>query len=228
MTPDADPVGSPTPSPTSTNHPEAPMSPTSPTSRLDVARRRRIANAVKIALAGGALLGMGAAATSAAWTDQANFSATAASATVGLQGSLNGTTWFDANTASTSTGVAADLAISVPAATFTGLVPNPNNTSQVTRSVTLYLRSTGSAPTAVSTACTPSGDLFTGAAPLIVTFDAAATTATSCTRTFTFAAGDTAAQSTVLKVTVPAAWPQTYAGKSGSLVVTFTGTAQTS
>lgn len=207
------------------NRPEAPMNPTSP---RDGARRRRIANVVKIALASGALLGMGAAATSAAWTDQANFAATASSSTVGLQGSLNGTTWFDANTASTSTGVTADLAISVPAATFAGLVPNPNNTSQVTKSVTLYLRSTGSAATVVTTACTPGGDLFSGATPLIVTFDAAATTATSCAKTLTFAAGDTTAQTTALKVTVPAAWPQTYAGKSGSLVVTFTGTAQSS
>jgi|GEM_PF-1116570 len=190
--------------------------------------RGRRSGVLKLGLGGLALLGIGAAATSAAWTDPAYFVASAGSASVGLQGSLNGTSWSDANTSSTSTTVTADLAISIPAATFSGLVPNPDNTSQVTKSVTLYLKNTGSSAITVTTACTASGDLFAGSTPLIVTFDSTATTATNCAKTLTFAAGSTTAQTTVLKVTVPAAWPSSYANKAGSLIVTFTGTAQVS
>ncbi len=71
-------------------------------------RRSRLATVLKLTLAAGALVGMGAAATSAAWTDNAYFTGKAKSASVDLRGRLSGSsTYLAADSA--ATGVAVDL-----------------------------------------------------------------------------------------------------------------------
>ncbi|WP_051682025.1 hypothetical protein [Cellulomonas sp. HZM] len=66
-------------------------------------RRRRRRTALQLALGGLALVGIGAAATSAAWTDPAYFTGDVKSATVDLRGRMSGsTTWSTADTAGTA------------------------------------------------------------------------------------------------------------------------------
>ena len=78
-------------------------------------KRRRRAAIVRFGLAGVAVLGVGAAATSAAWTDDAWFAGSASAVEkVELQASVDGgQTWYDAD--------AEGDAVSIPADAFDNL-----------------------------------------------------------------------------------------------------------
>ncbi|MDM7830495.1 hypothetical protein [Cellulomonas edaphi] len=161
--------------------------------------RRRM---VQLVLAAFALFGIGAAATSALWTNSAYFQASASGASVDLQASTNGTTWLDADTA--DAGVAVDLSSSLA-----DLRPNTTRGP-----LTVYLKNSGSVPlTVAAVAPVKTGDLFTAPCALTVT-----TTALGAT---TLAVGATTTMT--VTVTVPNL-PLTCQNKTGSLVLQFTGT----
>lgn len=93
-------------------------------------RRRKRAAIVKFSLAGAAVLGIGAAATSASWTDDAWFLASGSAAGssddfIELQGSNDGSTWIDADDAGG--------AVSVPlnAAEFADMFPGETRTTSI-------------------------------------------------------------------------------------------------
>ncbi|CAM5789004.1 hypothetical protein [Cellulomonas persica] len=91
-------------------------------------RRPRWRTAVPAALGLSVLTGFGAAATSAAWTDDAYFSTAASAAEIDLRGSSDGATWSPADTAGTA----------VTLAPVTGLTPD----RPVERTVHLWNAST--------------------------------------------------------------------------------------
>ncbi|MBO3096289.1 hypothetical protein [Cellulomonas dongxiuzhuiae] len=167
--------------------------------------RRRAGVFLRFGLAGIAVLGIGAAATSAAWTDQAWFAGNATSVTVDLQGSTDGRTWADADTS------AAGVVVQVPAAAFDDL----NQGADVT--VTLHLRNAGTVPLTLGAADVVtdrhrSTSIFAGTTPA---------TATVAGPVPTLAAGATT--TATLRVVTPRDWPATYQGRTGTLAVTFTG-----
>lgn len=166
-------------------------------------RRKKRAAIARFVLAGVAVLGIGAAATSAAWTDDAWFSANANSATVELQASLDGSTWIDADTSGAA-------AVTIPPATFANMVPGQ------TRTVTLHLKNASTVPLAIGApVVTPTDDMFTGATPATVAVTGAPAT---------LAAGaDTLTAPITLTVTAPDPWPATYQGKTGSVTIQFQG-----
>ena len=106
-------------------------------------RRRKI---TKFALAGVAVLGVGAALTSAAWTDNVWFGGTASSGTVDLQGSVTGQngTYFEGETAGNI-----DLAMG----DFT-LAPDTAVTKRV------WVQNAGNLPVAITLTPVGTGDLF--------------------------------------------------------------------
>jgi hypothetical protein len=188
-------------------------------------RRRKRRTVVKLGLAALALVGIGAGVTAAAWTDDAFFSAGASSASVKLQGALancdvvaNGCAWSEADSAAP---------VTLPAAFLQGLVPAPDNTTAVPKTQTVWLKNAGSSALTVAVTCTKSGTLFAGTTPLVPTLDSglASTTCSGASNgTLALAAG--AVKSVVVTVTIPAAWPQSYAGQTGSsLTLDFSGTA---
>jgi hypothetical protein len=148
--------------------------------------------------------GIGAAATSAAWTDNVFFSAQSQAATFNLQGSLDGTTWVESDNNGS-------IQLAVPASQFANLLPGD------TRSVTLYVHNLGS----VSAALT--GSVAYGAGS---TFTTNPTPALSgLVATLTPVGGAAASDAFTLTVTTPADWATTNQGKTGTVIVTVAGTA---
>ena len=95
-------------------------------------KRKKRGAIVKFSLAGVALLGIGAAATSAAWSDNAWFSGTAAAASVNLKGAASDTTTDIV--ATDSSWQAADVSTSpvvIDAAEFANLLPGDTKTVYV-------------------------------------------------------------------------------------------------
>ena len=167
-------------------------------------RRRRRRTVVKYSLVGAVLLGIGAGATSAAWTDDAWFSASMTSASVELRASADTPVNFvDADTSA--------AAVVVPAATFQNMLPN-----QV-RTYTLRLQNTSTVPLTVpAPVFTGSGALFAAPKPLVVTFSPTVGT---------LAVG---AQTTVTMTVTAPDWLTTdtaYQAAAGSGTIRFTGTA---
>jgi hypothetical protein len=169
-------------------------------------RKRKRGAVIKFSLAGAALLGIAAAATSAAWTDDAWFSASATGATIELQGSLhtNPLSWNPADDSS--------QALAIPA--FDNLVPNE------TRTYIVHVKNTGSVDVTVG------APTWTPSATNHAIFDAphAATVTLSQTAPFTLAPGADLPVTVTLKTT---GWDNTDTAKqgatgAGSLV--FTGT----
>jgi len=165
-------------------------------------RKRRRRTAARISFAAVALLGIGAAATSAAWTDDAWFTATASGATVELQGSLDGTHWIDADTSDSG------VAVEIPASTFADLG------QAATKTVTIHIKNTSSVPLSVAEAITTSGDVFSGSTP--------ATLDTDFSGPQTLAAN--AEKTIVVTVTTDGSWPTSYQGKTGAATIKYTGT----
>ena len=160
---------------------------------------------IAIVLATLAIGGIGAAATSAAWTDNVFFSASAQAATFNLVGSLDGSTnWVESDNQSS-------IALTIPSSTFANMLPGQ------TRTATVYVKNTGTtnASLVVSTAWA-SGSTFA---------DAPTVTASAASSTLTAASGVTPQTAITVTVTAPSNWATTNQGKSGSIVVTVAGTA---
>jgi len=174
-------------------------------------RKRKVGAYVKFGLAGVALLGIGAAATSAAWTNDAWFSASATTPTIQLQGG-NGaapTIWNDADTTGT--------AVVIPSTAFANLAPGVAATAQI------GLKNTSTVPltVAVPTATWDTGFISTGscslAAVTTVTINGGATAVTL--------APGAATTNVTVTVTPPSSWngATTCQGKTGAMTLTFTG-----
>ncbi|GII98884.1 putative ribosomally synthesized peptide with SipW-like signal peptide [Sediminihabitans luteus] len=175
---------------------ESTMTAETPTVETTQDRRRK---AAKISLAAIALLGIGAAATSAAWSDDVWFGGTANAGTFEVQGSLDGTTWTDADDEATS--------IAIPDSELEGLVPGE------TRTVTLYLKNASdvTATLAPDAAVTTAGDVFAGSNPALVDVETIADPELDADEE----------TSVDLTVTTPENWGDTYQGTDGTIVVTF-------
>jgi predicted ribosomally synthesized peptide with SipW-like signal peptide len=180
----------------------AETAPTSP-------RRKKRQPIIAFGLAALAIGGIGAAATSAAWSDNTWFSAPAAAATFNLQGSLDGTTWLDGT--QTTVGDVTTYELAVPATTFANLLPGQ------TRNVNLWVRNDSSVNAVLTSE---------------VAFANGSTFVTKPTPALSGLAASLTAQGTAgatdqfqLALTTPAAWDPANIGKSGTVVVTLTATA---
>lgn len=168
-------------------------------------RKRRRAILLRGAISGLAVLGIGAAITTAAWTDQAFFSAPATAATFNLQASSSATgPWTENDTA------AGALVIPVGASQFGDLVPG-----STARTVEVYVKNDSTVEANLSIATATSGTLFT-------------TTGSTVSADAT-ASSTTVAPGAVEPVTVsltPGAMPDTLQGTTGTVLVTVTATTK--
>lgn len=167
-------------------------------------KRKKRGAIIKFSLAGVALVGIGAAATSAQWSDNAWFSASASAVgTVHLQASNDGTNFVDAKV------VGDAVTIGVDSDFFAHLDQGADRTT------TIYLKNAGTADLTIA-ADTPSltGGIFGGAVPANVTVGTAPTT---------IAAGDTATIS--VELTTSATWPTSYQGTTGAITLHYSATA---
>lgn len=160
-------------------------------------RRAIIAGALAFVAVGG----IGAAATSAAWTDNVFFSAAATAATFNLQGSLDNATWVESDNKSA-------IQLVVPASTFQNLLPGQSHP------VTLYVKNDSSVN---ATLAAPTYEW--AATPTFTTNPTVALTGLPST----LAPG--ASASFTLTVSAPADWADSNKGKSGTIIVTVAGTA---
>lgn len=180
---------------------------TTTVSDQDRDRRLRRAAILRFGLAGVAVLGIGAALTSATWTDDAWFAGSAAAVErVELQASLDGATWYDADSSD------GGVAVKIPDTELAGL--NQGADEQLT----LHLKNDSSVPLTLG-----SGVLTTDGAQATSIFggDAPATAEITDPGTDVLGSGETT--TVTLRVTTPDDWPATYQGKSGTLTVQFTG-----
>ena len=167
-------------------------------------RRGKRRPVIAFALATLAVGGMGAALTSAAWTDNVFFAAQADAASFNLQGSLDGTNWLESNNSGA-------IELVVPASQFANLLPGDS------RSVTLHVRNQGSVNAALNgSVAFATGSTFT-TTPTVALGGLAAT--------LTPATGTAASDDFTLTVTTPADWNPSNMGKTGTVVVTVQGTA---
>ena len=184
------------------------MARTTATPATEPERKKRKRGAlIKFTFAGVALLGIGAAATSAAWTDDAWFTTSATASTVKLDASLDGTTFIPADTSATG------VAVAIPTSVF-GLV---NQGSTIT--TTVYLRNAGTAPLTLGPAAiTTTGTMFAAGSGVTVTAVPASTTLAPLVPSVP--ANTTAV---LVTLTTPAAWPTSYQGSTGVITIKFTG-----
>lgn len=165
-------------------------------------KRRRRGAIVRFGLATVAVLGVGAALTSAVWTDDAWFDGGASAVEqVELQASVDGgSTWYDADTE--------NQAVSIPADAFDNLNQGADET------ITLHLKNASSVPLTLGKGVlNTSGAMFTGNAPATATV-----TDPSATQ---LAPGAT--DEVTLQVTTPGDWPEQYQGAEGTMTLQFTG-----
>ncbi len=166
-------------------------------------RRKRVPVAyMKFGLAGVALLGIGAAATSAAWSDNAWFGANATVASVELQASLTGAPGDYTN---------ADAA---PGVTIPFELINAGSDI----SEPIYLRNAGTVPVTVGSPDVVATGFFVGSgtgalAPASVTVTDVADTELGVGESTT----------ATVHVTTPDDWDSSFQSQTGSLTVTFTG-----
>ncbi|WP_421742120.1 hypothetical protein [Cellulomonas sp.] len=169
-------------------------------------RRRRKGAAVRFGLAGLALLGIGAAATSANWTNDAWFNAASSSASVLLDGSVASATgpWVAADTDATG--------IALSSTAFSLLVPGQ------TRTVTYWVKNSS------STCLNVPAPTVTKAEPLagVTANDASVTLST--TAIGNMAAGTV--QAITVTVTTPTTWTTTHQNQTSAtaLKIAYTGT----
>lgn len=174
------------------------------TQNVPTSQRRKRHPIVAFGLAALAIGGIGAALTSAAWTDNTFFSAPAAAATFDLQGSMDGKTW-------TQSGNAEAIELVVPASEFANLLPGQ------TRTIDLWVRNESSVNAALTSQVTfASNSTFT-------TNPTASVAGLAATLTPTGGAG--AQDQFQLAVTTPADWAPVNQGKSATVVVTVSATA---
>lgn len=160
---------------------------------------------IAFGLAALAVGGIGAAMTSAAWTDNTWFSAPAAAATFNLQGSLDGKTWEE-GTLTTANGVTT-FQLEVPAEKLANLLPGED------RDVSLWVRNESSVSAAItSTVAFEDGTTFTTKpTPTLVGLAEKLTPA-----------GEDEFE---LNITTPADWDDSNIGGAGLVVITVTATA---
>lgn len=169
-------------------------------------RKNKRRTVVAFALAALAVGGIGAAATSAAWTDNVFFSAQAEAASFNLQGSLSGAngSWVESDDQG-------NIVLQVPASEFANLIPGAN------KSVNLYVKNLGSVAADLQSSVTwASGATFTTNPTATVEGLAASLTAAS---------GATPTDQFQLKVTTPSDWADSNKGKTGTIIIKITGTA---
>ncbi|MBC2932176.1 hypothetical protein [Nocardioides sp. zg-1228] len=165
-------------------------------------KRRRRGAIVRFALASVAVLGVGAALTSATWTDDAWFDGGASAVeSVELQASVDGgTTWYDADTE--------NQAVSIPADAFKDLNQGADKT------FSLQLKNAGSVPLTLGKGVlTTEGALFEGTAPATATIHDPSSSQLDAGATDTV----------ILQVTTPDDWPEDYQGTEGTMTLQFTG-----
>jgi len=171
-------------------------------------RKNKRRTVLAFTLAALAVGGIGAAATSAAWTDNVFFSAQAQAASFNLQGSLSGAagSWVESDDSGSITLV-------IPASELANLLPGAN------KSINLYVQNLGSVGAALTSsvawATTPASTFTTNPT---ATIEGLATSLTAVT-------GSTNSDQFQLKVTTPSDWATTNQGKTGTIVITITGTA---
>lgn len=172
------------------------------TTNSNAKRNTKRGTVIRLSLASLALVGIGAAATTAAWTDNVFFAAQATTETFNLQGSADNSTWVEGNPVG--------AAIQVPAAAFANLTPGD------TKVTTVYVKNAGTipailaAPTAAGT-----GTIFSGAKPATVTV--------ANSGSATLAPG--AVASLTVTVVAPATWngDTAYQSKTGAVAVSVLG-----
>ena len=177
----------------------------------DRRKRRRTVVVLKFGLAGAALLGIGLAATSAAWSNDAWFTANAkAAGTTDLQGA-NVTGGVVGTFYAADSSTAADI-VQIPSAAFNNLQPN------VTRTATIALKNVGTADLNIASAATWSGSF--GATNTCSLADITVTKVTAPSALASGAEDDTV----TVTVTPPDTWPTSCQDKTDTLLVSFTGT----
>lgn len=177
--------------------------------------KRRKSTTVRLAVASIAVLGIGAAITTAAWTDQAWFTTSASSAEIELYGALavdgtcpvvpTSTPGADSPWKAADDG---DAAVAIPEATFADLVPGQ------TRTAIICLWNGSTVPLSVSGAdiSKPSDQIFVEGSDATITVGSVNE----------LAKGQVAKLDVV--ATTPNDWPSSYQGKtSGEIAITFTG-----
>jgi hypothetical protein len=182
-------------------------------------RRRRGVVVLKFSLAGAALLGIAAAATSAAWSDNAWFSGTATGATVNLEGAVTavgGTPAVGDWTHADGTGTTPSITVDSAAFGVDNLLPGDD------KKIQLNLRNAGSTALTLGTTTVA----LDGASDFITTDSTDAIH--NAVLTVTSIPGSLAKEATTsvtLELKVGSEWPQTNAAKSGKFTVSFPGTA---
>lgn len=162
-------------------------------------KRRKVAAFLLAAVAIG---GIGAGLTSAAWTDNTFFSASAAAATFNLQGSLDDTAWKESDDKNA-------IELQIPDTSFAKLVPGESRTVEV------FVRTNSNVAATLTATPTWAASTFADNPTVEVT------------GTSTPLAGDTPSRKLTLTVTAPANWPTTNKGKSGTLVLNVAATTTT-
>lgn len=170
---------------------------TTTASTVEEPRKDKKRAIIAFALAALAIGGIGAAATSAAWTDNVFFSADAQAATFNLQGSIDGKVWAEGGE---------DAKIQIPAAKLANLLPGE------TRTISLHVKN-DSTVNAALTSTVQFADATFAANPTATVEDLAPTLVSGATDEFQ------------LVVKAPADWAATNQGKSATIVVTIAGTA---
>ena len=168
--------------------------------------RRRWGTRARLILAGVAVLGIGAAVTTAAWTDDVWFTADAEAGTVELSGSLNGTDFFPGEEGNL------DLVVDL---TATPLAPEAGPVS-----FQIWLQNDGNVPLTIG----PPTVTFTGD---LESCDPDATpTAVLTTVPDSLPAGDTSDPITV-EISVPDDWDVACEGATGSIEIQVVGSTAT-
>ncbi|WP_084077779.1 hypothetical protein [Demequina sp. NBRC 110057] len=199
----------------------------------DARRTRR--DRAKLILAGVAVAGIGAAVTTAAWTDDVWFSAEASAADFDLQGRVAGTNdWLDLGVDASVEDDADDTVIAIPATSWlsggapvdlTSLVPGD------TATVTLELCNAGSTDITLAAAVPQmTGTMFEGSAPATVTASTYTyETAAPLSPADPYVAGaDCAGEEATFTatLTIPEEWPAgEYMGSEGDIAILVVGTA---
>jgi hypothetical protein len=165
-------------------------------------RRRKV---TKFALAGVAVLGVGAALTSAAWSDDVFFGANADAATFELAGSADGVTFIAADSPG--------AAVSIPVSELTAVGPGVGD------STTVYLQNTGEIDVYLNTApsfVSATGALFGGSDPATLSYGGYGDTILSPGETTSF----------TITVTGDPDWTGSdYQGTSGTAIVQVQGSS---
>lgn len=176
------------------------------------ATRRHWSTKARLILAGVAVLGVGAAVTTAAWTDEVWFEAEASSSeALNLQGSVDGGTVWEESPSET------EIELTIPPTAF-------ENLSQgAAVSYSILVRNAGAADGQLDTwTATGTGAIFSGADPASV----AVAPATPAAPPIAIAGSSAQEIEFIVTVTTPADWdPVAYAGQTGAITVTVTGTS---